>query len=139
MGSVTDNDGWTAMLPAVTETTRQGLKLNWKRGAARLDSPAAIDFRTAELDLLVLGVRDAPVDLRVSVQGRDRGKDVWRTLTNMERFADLPSVRAGTLVTLPHLPRQIEQIRLVLRSAKGGSMTFERIALYPALPNAAIR
>jgi len=138
LGSVTDNDGWTAMLPAVTETTHRGLKLSWNRGVARLDSPAAIDFSTARLDLLVLGVRDAPSDLAISVQGRDRGKDVWRPLTDAARFADLPAVRAGTLLTLPHLSRQIEQLRLVLRSAKGGSMTFERIALYPALPDAAM-
>jgi hypothetical protein len=131
LGTVRDNDGWTALLPAVTETTGSGLKLTWKRGRARLDSPSALDFRTSELDLIVLAMRDAPPDLRISVQGRDRGGEVWRRLTDPLRVAELQHARAGTLVPLPHSRRQVEQLRLILQSERGGALTIERIALYP--------
>ena len=39
--------------------------------------------------------------------------------------------RAGRLIDLPHSSRQIEQLRLVFRSAKPGQFAIERVALYP--------
>jgi hypothetical protein len=96
-----------------------------------LESPAALDFRTDRLDLLVLGVKKAPDDLTIAVEGRGRDEEVWRTLTEPRRVSDLLQVTAGYLVSLPHSARTIEQLRLVLGS-KGGRLALERIALYPA-------
>jgi hypothetical protein len=112
-----------------------------QRGFGRLlrvqvDSPAALDFRTADLDLLILGVKSAPADLLISVQARDRGKRIWRALTRPALLESLLSVRAGYLLSLPHSSRQVEQLRLVLETRSEVPITFERIALYPVTARA---
>ena len=79
----------------------------------------------------MLGVRDAPSDLRISVQGRDRGGEVFRPLTRPARLSELPSVRAGYLLTLPHLKRQIEQF--VALGYRGGQFSYQSTELQTTL------
>jgi len=149
-GAVRDADGWTTAGPATVEPIDGGLRVDVSRSPpterripagthrVRLDSPATLDFRTADLDLLVLGVRSAPADLRISVQARDRGKKLWRALTEPASLESLLSVRAGHLISLPHATRQVEQLRLVLETRSSAPVTFERIALYPATARGSI-
>jgi hypothetical protein len=140
-GAVRDADGWTTARPATVEPIDGGLRVDASKLAVRptragvrrvrLVSPATLDFRTTDLDLLVLGMRSAPADLRISVQARDRGRKAWRALTGAAPLDSLLSVRAGHLISLPHSTRQVEQLRLVLETRSDAPITFERIALYP--------
>jgi hypothetical protein len=130
-GTVRDADGWRAGRSTRLEATNYGLRVTLRRGRAWLDSPAALDFRTDRLDLVVLAIKDAPADLTISVQGRERDQEIWRPLTEPRQVTELPSVAAGYLVSMPHSKRMLEQLRLVFDSKAGGTMTFERIALYP--------
>jgi hypothetical protein len=141
LGIVDDTDDWKATSPVRVSATSKGLQIKLRQGRTRIDSPSALDFRTNALDLLVLGFKEAPADLTVAVEGRERGKRGWMPLTESQRTADLRNVRAGHLVSLPHSTRQLEQLRLVFESKTGGPVTLERVALYPiaAAPDAVQR
>jgi hypothetical protein len=131
LGMVADDDGWKAVRPARATPAEGALELAPASGTTRLDSPSALDFRTNDLDTVILGIREFAPDLQIEIQARDRGKSEWRKLMAPLRVDTLQRVRAGYLVPLPHSSRQIEQLRLIFTSRARGPMAIERIALYP--------
>jgi hypothetical protein len=131
LGMVVDDDGWKALRPARARPIKGALEVSLATGRTRLDSPSALDFRTSQLDAVIVGIREPVPDLRVEIQVRDRGKNVWRRLTDASRLDSLQRVRAGYLISLPHTSRQVEQLRLIFSSGAQVQFALERIALYP--------
>ena len=131
LGMVADDDGWKAMRPATAAAANGALQVSVAKGRTRLHSPSALDFRTNQLDALIIASRDAMPDMRIEVQARDRNKDVWHRLTDPARLETLQRVRAGYLISLPHSSRQVEQLRLIFSSVGRQRFTIDRIALYP--------
>jgi hypothetical protein len=131
LGMVVDDDGWKALRPASAMSVEGALQVTLTTGKSRLDSPSALDFRTDQLDAVIIGIREPAPDLRIEVQARDRGKNVWRKLTDASPLDALQRVRAGYLISLPHSPRQLEQLRLIFSSRARVEFAIERIALYP--------
>ena len=131
LGMVVDDDGWTASRSAGAKAIEGGLAFTTRKGKTDLYSPSALDFRTSQLDAVVVGIRDAAPDLRVEVQARDRGRTVWRRLTGADRVDTLQWVRAGHAILLPRSTRQIEQLRLIFHSNTRQAISIERTALYP--------
>ncbi|MEO8133660.1 MAG: hypothetical protein ABI831_06775 [Betaproteobacteria bacterium] len=129
-GVAPDDDGWKALAPASAAAWKAGLQVMLKRGRARLDSPPNLDFRTNELDALVIALAEPAADLRIEVHARQRDKTMWRRITGRSVIS-AQRTRAGYVVSLPHSSRQFEQVRLVLTSPTRGGITVERIALYP--------
>ena len=132
LGMIADDDGWKALRPASARPVDGALEVSMATGRTRLDSPLALDFRTRQLDAVIVGIRHAAPDLRIEVQARDRGKHVWRRLADATTVDTLQRVRAGYLISLPHSARQVEQLRLIFTSRTRQALTVERIALYPA-------
>jgi hypothetical protein len=133
LGLARDDDGWKAQRPASSQPADGALRLKFSRGRARLDSPPALDFSTANLDALVLGIEDLPSDLTVEVLARDRNATVWRRIVERTSLPGVGRVRGGYVVPLPHSTRQVEQLRLILASRERDSLDLQRIVLYPAL------
>ncbi len=131
LGIVVDDDGWTASRPASATPLEGALEVTLRTGKTRLDSPSALDFRTDQLDAMIIGIREPAPDLRIEVQARDRGQNEWRKLTGASRVDKLQHVRAGYLISLPHSSRQLEQLRLIFSSRARAEFAIERIALYP--------
>ena len=131
LGMVADDDGWKAQRPATAAPAEGALQVSLATGRTRLDSPSALDFRTDDLDALIIAIPNATPDLRIEIQARDRNQAAWRRLTDAARVDSLQRLRAGYLIPLPQSSRQIEQLRLILSSSTRGRLTIERIALYP--------
>ena len=109
-------------------------------GKTVLDSPNALDFRTSDLDALILGIVKPPAELTVEVQARERNRRAWRSIVGRVKVASLKHYRAGYLVPLPKSSQQQEQLRVIFRAAPHARMTIQRIALYPvAVRNARAR
>lgn len=130
-GAAPDTDGWKALSPASIRALKSGLAIELMRGAARLDSPPNLDFRSAELDALVIGLADSATDVQIEVLARDRNKTGWRRVAERSAVSEMQRTRAGYVISLPHSTRQIEQLRLVITSSTQGTVNIERIALYP--------
>lgn len=131
-GMVDDDDGWNAQHPATATPAAGALEISLAPGKSRLDSPSALDFRTRELDALIIGLENASPDLQVEVWARSRNQKNWRKLTDAARVDSMQHERPGYVLPLPHSMQQTEQLRLVFSTAKRERFKITRIALYPA-------
>ncbi|MEP7084158.1 MAG: hypothetical protein ABI854_05425, partial [Betaproteobacteria bacterium] len=132
LGMVADDDGWKAQHPAMATPAEGALEISLAPGKGRLDSPSALDFRTRELDALIIGLENASPDLQVEVWARARNQKNWRKITEAARVDSMQHERPGYLLPLPHSMRQTEQLRLVFSATKRERFKITRIALYPA-------
>ena len=131
-GLLIDDDGWHSQESGAALPVDAGLDVSIRAGGTVIDSPNALDFRTSELDAVILGIASPPPGLSVEVHARERGKREWKKMTRPMAVASLQRYRAGVLVPLPNSSQQQEQLRFVFRAKPGARMVIERIALYPA-------
>ena len=132
-GMLIDDDDWYPQVAGMASPIDAALEVTIQDGGTVVDSPNALDFRTSELDALILGIRSAPAGASIEVQTRERDQRKWRKAVGRKTIGSLQRYRAGYLVPLPHAhsTRQIEQLRLVFRGPAGEKIIIERIALYP--------
>ena len=131
-GLVTDDDDWYAQVPGLASPVDSALEVTIDDdGKTVLDSPNALDFRTIELDALILGIIKLPPGLTIEVQARERNRRAWHSIVARVKVASLKHYRAGYLVPLPKSSQQQEQLRVTFRAAPHSRIRIERVALYP--------
>jgi len=70
LGMVIDDDGWKALRPASARPAKGALEVSLATGRTRVDSPPALDFRTNQLDAVIIGIREPALELRHALPGR---------------------------------------------------------------------
>ena len=137
-GLVTDDDDWYARVPGLAVPVDAALEVTIDDdGKTVIDSPNALDFRTSELDALILGIASPPPGLTIEVQARERNRRAWKPIVGRVKMGALERYRAGYLVPLPKSSQQQEQLRIIFRAMPHARVIIERIALYPvAMKNA---